>query len=98
MGQEPGGTTVYALTDTTGNGVLYSAHCYSSKGLTVGCWDPYVTIATSSVPVDVEEFGAQSLIQPAVLLLSVGLKGTMIRIMSIPQRLGVLHPMILHPF
>jgi hypothetical protein len=62
VGQAPGISTVYALTDTgSGNGVIYSAHCYSSKGYAVGTgWDPYVTIATSSVPVLVEEFGATS--------------------------------------
>ncbi len=62
VGQETGSTTAYALTDTgSGYGVLYSSHCYSSKGYTVGSgWDPYVTIATSTVPVIIEEFGAQS--------------------------------------
>ncbi len=62
VGQEPDSTTVYALTDTaSGSGVLYSSHCYDNKagsGSTVGTvWDPYVTIATSTVPVVVEEFG-----------------------------------------
>ncbi len=47
-----------ALTDTTsGNGVLYSAHVYSSKGSTTG-WDTYVTSASSSNAVIIEEFGA----------------------------------------
>jgi hypothetical protein len=62
VGKASGDSTVYALTDTgSGNGVLYASHCYSSKGYTVGSgWDPYVTIATSTVPVLIEEFGATS--------------------------------------
>jgi hypothetical protein len=52
----------YSLTDTgSGNGVIYASHCYDNKtggGSTVGTvWDPYVTIATSAVPVLIEEFG-----------------------------------------
>ena len=61
VGKATGDTTIYALTDTgSGNGVLYAAHCYDNKvgSDTVGTvWDPYVTIATSSVPVIIEEFG-----------------------------------------
>lgn len=51
----------YSLTDSSGNGVLYASHCYDNKtggSSTVGtAWDPYVTIATSAVPVIIEEFG-----------------------------------------
>lgn len=62
VGKASGDSTVYALTDTgSGNGVIYASHCYSSKGYTTGSgWDPYVTIATSTVPVLIEEFGATS--------------------------------------
>lgn len=48
-----------ALTQAFGYGVLYTAHIYSNKGAAVSTtWDPYVTVASTTNAIDIEEFGA----------------------------------------
>ena len=52
------GLSTNALTDPSGNGIIYAAHVYPNKG-TAGAstWDPKVTVATGSHAVIVSEFG-----------------------------------------
>ncbi len=47
-----------AVTQSSGNGILYSSHVYNNKGVTAGGWDPFVTTVTGTYPVFIEEFGA----------------------------------------
>ncbi len=47
----------YALSDPTGNGVMYANHYYPFKGITVKQWIADMVAATAKVPVIVSEFG-----------------------------------------
>ncbi len=56
----PLATAGNALTQASGNGILYTSHIYNNKGVTAGGWDPYVTTITNNYPVFIEEFGASN--------------------------------------
>lgn len=55
----------YALTDSTGNGVVYEAHIYGTiKGTNTSTWDNYVTTASTSHPLFLGEFGPDVVCPP----------------------------------
>lgn len=49
----------FALSDLTGNGVMYGTHIYPWKGSTHENWDPHVTIVADKYPIFVGEVGCE---------------------------------------